>query len=251
MDLGLSQQVFLVTAASSGLGLASAEALLAEGARVVLVARRGELLAAIQAKHGSDRVVYLAADLSDTTTAEQAAQLAITTFGRLDGTLVSVGGPPAGTVLGNTDQQWHLAFDSVFLAALRTARAVVAHGIEPIRLGFILSSSAKSPIPDLAISNGLRPGLAMLVKQLADELGPRGRTFALLPGRIDTERLRYLFDQSADPAAARDEAAESIPLGRLGRPEELGRVAAFMLSEAASYLSGCLIPVDGGAARTL
>lgn len=251
MDLGLTDTVFIVTAASSGLGRASADALLAEGARVLVVARREDALAAYQAEHGPARVAILPADLSASDTGERAAALAVETFGRLDGALVSVGGPARGGVLDNTDEQWSEAFDSVFLAALRVARAVVAKGTEPVRLGFVLSTSAKTPLPSMAISNGLRPGLAVLVKQLADELGPRGRTFGLMPGSIATERLQYLYSQTPDPDAARAEAVTKIPAGRLGDPAEFGRVAAFLLSEAASYISGCLIPVDGGAMRAL
>lgn len=251
MDLGLNNKVFIVTAASSGLGRACADALLAEGARVLVVARRDAELASYQAEHGSDRVAILASDLAATDTGDRAAALAIESFGRLDGALVSVGGPPRGGVLDNTDEQWTDAFDSVFLAALRVARAVVANGVEPVRLGFVLSTSAKTPLPAMAISNGLRPGLAVLVKQLADELGPRGRTFGLMPGSIATERLQYLYSQTPDPDVARADAVAKIPAGRLGEPAEFGRVAAFLLSDAASYISGCLVPVDGGAMRAL
>jgi 3-oxoacyl-[acyl-carrier protein] reductase len=115
-------------------------------------------------------------------------------------------------------------------------------------IGMVLSTSAKSPIPGLAISNGFRPGLAMWGKQLADELGPQGiRVVSFLPGRVLTDRTRSLTPEQSD----RDKIAEQIPLRRYGDPEEFGRVAAFALSPAASYLSGCAIPVDGGALRLL
>jgi 3-oxoacyl-[acyl-carrier protein] reductase len=115
-------------------------------------------------------------------------------------------------------------------------------------IGLVLSTSAKSPIGGLAISNGLRPGLAMWAKQLADEVGPAGiRVFGLLPGRVMTDRTLSLTPDQAD----RDKLAAQIPLRRYGDPGEFGRVAAFMLSPAASYLTGCLIPVDGGALRML
>jgi 3-oxoacyl-[acyl-carrier protein] reductase len=253
MDLGLQDRVFVVTAASSGLGRATARELVAEGARVVLVARRAEVLAEVVDDLGPDRAVSLAADLADPATAENACQLALRSYGRLDGALVSVGGPPAGKVLDTTEDQWREGFSAVFLAALRVSHAVVRHRTTPDTvLVWVLSTSVKSPIPGLAASNGLRPGLAMLVKQLADELGPDGvRTVGLMPGRIDTDRVRHLDSLSADPAAARTAAEASIPLGRYGRPEEFGRVAAFMLSPAASYLTGCVIPVEGGALRSL
>jgi 3-oxoacyl-[acyl-carrier protein] reductase len=115
-----------------------------------------------------------------------------------------------------------------------------------------LSTSVKTPVPGLATSNGLRPGLAMLIKQLSDELGPHGtRVIGLMPGSIETERARYLNSLEEDPAAARASAEAGIPLRRYGQPEEFGRVAAFVLSPAASYLTGSVIPVEGGAQRGL
>lgn len=253
MDLGLSDRVFVVTAASGGLGRATAQVLVGEGARVVLVARRAEVLQQAVAEFGDDRAVALTADLADPNTAEQACGLAHERWERLDGALVSVGGPPAGSVLGTTDEQWQQAYESVFLAALRLTRAVVARGTaSDLALAWVLSTSVKSPIPGLAASNGLRPGLGMLVKQLADELGPRGtRIVGLAPGRIETERVRHLDSLADDPEAAREASRRAIPLGRYGDPEEFGRVAAFLLSPAASYVTGSVIPIEGGALRTV
>jgi 3-oxoacyl-[acyl-carrier protein] reductase len=253
MDLGLADRVFLVTAASAGLGRATAQQLVAEGARVVLVARRAELLAEAVSRLGPDRAVPLAADLTDGGTAETACALALDAFGRLDGALISVGGPPAGSVLGTTEERWRSAFESVFLAALRVSRAVVRHSTaSDLCIAWVLSTSVKTPIPGLAASNGLRPGLAMLIKQLADELGPDGtRVVGLMPGAIETERATYLNSLKDDPEAERAAAEAAIPLRRYGRPEEFGRVAAFVLSPAASYLTGSVIPVEGGAQRGL
>ncbi|RLP12436.1 SDR family oxidoreductase [Propionibacterium australiense] len=248
MDLGLDNRVFIITAASSGLGLASARALAAEGARTVLVARRQEALDEAVAELGADAATSLAADLSLPGTAQQAVDLALATWGRLDGAMVSVGGPPKGTVTGTTDEQWLGAFDSVFLAAVRTARAVLGAN-QAARLGFVLSISAKMPLADMAPSNGLRPGLAMLVKQLGDEIArDGGRTFGLLPGNIATQRM---VDLLGHEPTAEDARRAGIPMERLGTPEEFGAVAAFMLSDAASYLTGCLLPVDGGMLRGL
>ena len=190
MDLGLTDRAFLVTAASSGLGRATAEQLVADGARVVLVARRAELLAEAVSQMGPDRAVALAADLTDAGTAETACALALDAFGRLDGALISVGGPPAGSVLDTTEEQWRSAFESVFLAALRVSGAVVRHGTaNDLCIAWVLSTSVKTLVPGLATSNGLRPGLGMLVKQLADELSPQGtRVIGLMPGAIETER---------------------------------------------------------------
>ncbi len=252
MDLGLHQRVFVVTAASSGLGRATAAQLVAEGARVVLVARRAEVLATVVAELGA-AALSVTGDLAEPDVAVRACRRALDTWGRLDGALVSVGGPPAGSVLGTTEDQWRTAYESVFLAALRVTRAVVEHGTAPdLALAWVLSTSVKAPIGGLAASNGLRPGLGMLVKELADELGPQGtRVLGLMPGRVDTERVAHLDSLTSDPAAARASAEAAIPLGRYGRPEEFGRVAAFLLSPAASYLTGCVVPVEGGALRSL
>jgi 3-oxoacyl-[acyl-carrier protein] reductase len=176
----------------------------------------------------------------------------MSTFGRLDGALISVGGPPPGKPSEVTDEQWRTAFETVFLGAVRMARTVVAGLDRGGAVGLVLSTSARHPIPGLGVSNGLRPGLAGVVKDLADEVGPRGvRVFGLLPGRIFTDRNRELFAATGDAPAAQAAAEAAIPLRRLGEPAEFGRVGAFLLSPAASYLTGISVPVDGGATRSL
>ena len=247
MDLGLADKVFVVTAASGGLGRATAAALVGEGARVVLVARGAEKLDAAGAALG-DAAVTLVADLGEAGTAERAAGLAIERFGRLDGACVSVGGPPPGGGLDNSDEQWRAAFDSVFLAAVRVTRAVLERASGPASLAYVLSTSVKVPISGLTISNGLRPGLAMWIKQLADERGRDGHRFVgLMPGIVETDRVRSVYDSDAKRAGL----LAGIPAGRFGEPAEFGRVAAFVLSGAASYVNGCVIPVDGGMLRAL
>lgn len=261
MDLGLRDRVYLVTGATRGLGFASARALVEDGARVVVTGRTEESSAKAAAELGGlPHALGVAADNADSGSAERLVAAAVGRFGRLDGVLVSVGGPPAGTVLGVDDDQWRDAFESVFLGAVRLARAAAqamgdrsAAGPEGEGvIGFVLSVSVEEPIPGLAISNGLRPGLAMTAKTLADELGPRGiRVVGLLPSRIATDRLRELDALSGDAAAARARHEAAIPLRRYGTPEEFGRTAAFLLSPAASYLTGLMVPVDGGSLRGL
>jgi len=254
MDLGLQDRVYVVTGASRGLGLATATVLAAEGARVLMCARDDAALQkATDSLDAGDRSMALPGDLSDTALGERLAAAAIGRWGRLDGVLVSVGGPAPGETLGLTDEAWRASFESVFLGALRIARAATAvMGEEGGSLVFVLSTSVKQPIAGLAASNGLRPGLAMLAKTMADELGPRNiRVNGLLPGRIDTDRVRELDGTGAKGRKARTESESRIPLGRYGEPAEFGRVAAFLLSPAASFVSGTMVPVDGGMMRAL
>jgi 3-oxoacyl-[acyl-carrier protein] reductase len=253
MDLGLTDRVFVLTGASRGLGFATAEALVADGARVVVSAREADRVAdAVDRLGGDKNAAGVVGDLTDPELARELLDTANDRFGRLDGALISVGGPPRGTAAGMTDDQWRAAFETVFLGTVRAARTVAAALTHGGAIGLVLSTSAKSPMRGLGLSNGFRPGLAMVAKDMADEFGPRGvRVVSLLPGRIFTDRNRELFAATGDPAAAEKAAVAEVPLGRLGEPEEFGRVAAFALSPAASYLTGLSIPVDGGSLRAL
>ncbi|NEA40234.1 SDR family oxidoreductase [Streptomyces sp. SID11385] len=239
MDLGLKDRVFAVTGATRGLGYASAEALVAEGAKVVVTGREQESADAAAARLGA-HAVGVGGDNADPGLAGRLVARARERFGRFDGVLVSVGGPPAGSLGEVDDERWRAAFESVFLGAVRLARTAAAELGEGGVIGFVLSSSVHEPIAGLALSNGLRPALAGVAKSLASELGPRGiRVVGVLPGKIATDRLQELYGGEAD--------VSGIPLGRLGTPEEFGRTAAFLLSPAASYLTGVMVPVDGGA----
>ncbi|MBL7256726.1 SDR family oxidoreductase [Paractinoplanes lichenicola] len=249
MDLGLAGRVYVLTGASRGLGFATAEALVADGARVVLSSRdEKNVEAAVERLGGGSVAAGVVADLAGPAAARVLADTAVEQFGRFDGALISVGGPALGTAASMTDDQWRTAFETVFLGSVRAARVFASALPESGAIGLVLSTTVKSPSPGLGLSNGLRPGLAMAAKDMADEYAPRGvRIVGLLPGRILTDRNRELIKSSGDAAAV----ADSIPMRRLGEPAEFGRVAAFLLSPAASYVTGVTVAVDGGVLRTL
>ncbi len=258
MDLGLDGRVFLISGGSRGLGLAAAATLVAEGARVLIVARDEAVLARATAELGAhDRVVGVSGDLADPAIAERTVAATIAHFGRLDGCLLSTGGPPAGSVMTTDETDWRDSFETVVLGPLRLARAVAAAATDSSRAAgsgaailFVLSTSAFSPIPGLSISNALRPGLAMVMKDLADELGRRGvRVNGIAPGRFATDRVFALDARSGTPESIRRRNEASIPLGRYGEPEEFGRLAAMLLSPACSYVTGTVLVADGGALR--
>jgi 3-oxoacyl-[acyl-carrier protein] reductase len=270
MDLGLRGRVYLVTGGSRGLGFAAAQALIADGARVVLSGPHEATVSAAMARlvgnaAAADTATWVVADNADPASPGRLIAAAKDRFGRLDGALISVGGTPAGTVAATTDEAWRSAFESVFLGAIRLARVLAAdlagQGSGAMTssvtgtggsLAFVLASSVRVPLAELAISNGLFPGLAGVVKTLAGELGPSGiRLNGLLPVRIATDRVRELDALSGDPDEVRARLSEHIPLRRYGEPEEFGRAAAFVLSPAASYITGAMIPVDGGAIRSI
>ena len=236
MDLGLAGGRYLITGGSRGLGLATAQALAADGATTCLVARDPEQLAVARDSMGPGHDVIVA-DLAEPSAALRVAEA----IGPLDGALVNVGGPAPGAVLDLDDEQWQRAIDGVLLASVRLLRAVAPRIVEGGSILVVLSSTAKEPIRHLGASNALRPGLAMVVKDLAVALAPRVRVNGILPGRIATDRLRAVAD---------GDLGAGIPLKRPGSPEEFGRVAAFLLSPAASYVTGTLVAVDGGLLRS-
>jgi 3-oxoacyl-[acyl-carrier protein] reductase len=254
MDLGLTDRRVLVSGASRGLGAAVARALAAEGARVALVARPSEDLMAVATDIDG---IAIAADLSTKGGPAAAVRDAVAALGGLDGMLVNSGGPPPGTFDDIGEDAWEKAIAGTLHSAFRLIREALPHlheGRDP-SIAIILSSSVREPIPGLVTSNVLRPGLAGLVKSLVTEIAPI-RINGLAPGRFDTDRIRQLdAKRAADAGTTVEEVASQtigrIPLGRYGDPAELGRVAAFLLSPAASYVTGAIVPVDGGMIRSL
>ena len=236
MDLGLAGRRYLVTGGSRGLGFATAQVLASEGARTCLVARDAVNLEEASAALGQGHE-FIRADLADPSAAASIAG----TVGTIDGILINVGGPAPGSVLELDDDAWRQAIDGVLLASLRLLRALTPQIADGGAILIVLSSTAKEPIRELAASNVLRPGLAMVVKDLANTLAPGVRVNGILPGRIATDRLRSLGGM---------DLGDGVPMGRAGDPEEFGRVAAFLLSPAASYITGALVPVDGGLLRS-
>ena len=251
MSSGVDGKVFVVTGGTGGLGLAAAAQLVADGANVVVSGRDAARVEAAVAGLGP-RAVGVVADNADADSAGRLVSAALDAFGKVDGALISVGGPPTGTVMGTEDETWRSAFDSVFVGSVRIARAVAGAINGPGSIAFVLSSSVRAPVSNLAVSNGLRPGLAMVAKTLADELGPRGiRVNGLLPGRVATDRVAEIDAASGDAAAAKAAAIAGIPLGRYGDPSEFAHAAVFLLSDKSSFVTGVMLPVDGGMLRAL
>jgi 3-oxoacyl-[acyl-carrier protein] reductase len=262
MDLNLTGKRALVLAASRGLGHATALGLAREGASLVICSRdEGRIRDAATAIRNATgaRVETLVADVGSAEDATRLVGHAVSAFGGLDIVVHNAGGPPAGEFVTMTDAQWQKAFAQNFMSFVRIVNAAVPElkAAGGGRILTIASSSIKQPIPGLVLSNALRTGIWGLVKSLARELGPHKILVNLVaPGRIQTERIEELDQATAirrgvDLAQVKKDSVASIPLGRLGTPEEFANLLVFLASDAARYISGQAIIVDGAATAAL
>jgi 3-oxoacyl-[acyl-carrier protein] reductase len=261
VDLGLNDKTAVVAASSKGLGKASALALAREGAQVTICARdETELDAAAQEirRESGSEVLAVPADLSEAADIERVVAATVERFGGVDVLVHNSGGPPVGKFPDLSDEQWRAGFELVTMSFVRFVRAAVPHmrangwG----RIVGIQSSSVKEPVTGIDLSNGVRPGIAGLMKALMPDLARDGITINLvLPGTFMTSRIHPGL-ASSDPAERRvaeeqlAPVAERIPLGRLGKPSELGELVAFLASERASYITGAVYQVDGGSIKS-
>jgi 3-oxoacyl-[acyl-carrier protein] reductase len=247
MDLGLRGKTAIVCGASSGLGLAAAEALAEEGANVTMLARRRE-----QLELDAERIGALAVrgDVTNASDLERLVTKTLEAFGGIDVLVWNSGGPPGGTAHEVSDDALERAFDLLLAPAVRLVRLCLPH-LERSGSGRIVavtSLTVQEPTPNLALSNAIRPGLVGWLKTLSREVGPKGITVnCVAPGRIDTPRMTELYGDAGPPP----EEVGQIPLRRLGTPREFGDVVCFLASARAAYVTGTTVLVDGGLSRSL
>jgi 3-oxoacyl-[acyl-carrier protein] reductase len=244
LDLGLTGTRALVTAASKGLGKACAAALAREGASVVIVSRHDQELDRVEREISASG--HLALDLAEPESPARAVQAAVDTLGGLDILVCNAGGPPPGTFESTPLALWDSGYQLTLMSAVRLAKAAMPHLKESGRgrIVNITSLSVRQPVANLVLSNAFRSALTAAAKTLSAELAPFGATVNnLAPGMVLTDRIRQLYGDDLEGVE------KSIPMGRLGRPEEFGAACAFLCSLQAGYITGQTIGVDGGAVR--
>jgi 3-oxoacyl-[acyl-carrier protein] reductase len=246
MDLGLKGRTAIVTGASSGLGLATAESLAGEGANVTMLARRRDLL-----EREADRIGALAVrgDVTNPRDLEAVVRRTVEAFGGIDILVWNSGGPPPGTALEVTPEGIEDAVELLLIPAVRLVELCIPHLVQSPagRILLFTSIAVKEPADNLALSNAVRPGVTAWAKSLSRELGPQGITVnCVAPGRIETARLEQLYPEGPSEADLK-----AIPLGRWGSPQEFGDVACFLASDRARYVTGTTVLVDGGSSRGL
>jgi len=261
MDLDLEGNVALCTAASSGLGLASARSLAREGADVAICGRTPEHLEQAEAElaaTGDGDVLAVEADLTDRAAVEALVEETVATFGGIDHLVTSAGGPPSGSFADVADDDWYGAFDTLVMSAVWATRYARPH-LEDSDAGSIVAITSRSVaevIDDLVLSNAVRRAVIGLVQTQAREFAPDVRVNAVLPGAHETARMEELINDAVERGEHDSyeeglaEWGEGVPLGRMGKPQELGDVVAFLSSNRASYVSGTSLPIDGGSIRS-
>jgi len=246
MELGLAGRTAIVCGASAGMGLATAEALVEEGANVAMLARRRDVLELEAERLGA---LSVQGDVTDPRSLERLVERTLTAFGGIDVLVNNSGGPPRITAVDATPQAIEAAVELLLLSAVRLTTLCLPH-LRASGRGRVInieSSSVREPIDSLALSNAIRPAVVGWMKTLAREVGPDGITVnTIAPGRIDTERLREALPDGPTP-----EALAPIALRRVGTPREVGDVVCFLASDRAGYVTGAVIPVDGGLTRGL
>jgi len=261
MDLGIEGNVALCTAASSGLGLASAEALARDGAHVAICGQTEKHLEAAREQlraAGDGEVLAVTADITHPDHLSAFVEDTVDVFGGLDHVVTSAGGVPSGPFVDMDDRDWYQAYDMLVMSAVWTCREVHPYlaDSDAGTVVAIASRTTREVADALVLSNAVRRGVVGLIKTLSREFAPSIRANAVLPGAHETPRIRSLIEQAVERGDVADyeegyaEWADDIPLGRIGDPRELGDVVAFLSSDRASYVTGAALPVDGGSLRS-
>jgi len=262
MDLGISGKRAFVTGASQGIGRAIAEALAAEGVKVIISSRNRDKCAEqalnIAQKYNTE-AHGISCDLSNSEDIERAVNMVQDLYGGVDILVNNTGGPPFGAISKVDVKTWREQFESMVLSVFRLTDLILP-GMRAQNWGRVIivsSTGVVEPIPELGISNTLRVSLANWAKTLSYEIAKNNITInMLMPGRIGTERLENLYKMNMERTGktieqVKEDVASVIPIGRVGRPEEFASLAVFLASENASYITGTATPIDGGLTRSI